>query len=76
MLFRRMEDEEPFIQLHESADNMSASATSVDLPDNFSTVIHCHDLRPVSSNKKAWKKLIIASTLCFIFAVGEVVGKY
>ncbi len=69
----RKEEEEPFIQLHEGAENMGAN--SVDLPDNFSTVIHCHDLRPVTSNKKAWKRLIIASTLCFIFAVGEVFGK-
>lgn len=66
------EDEEPFIQLHEGAENMNVN--SVNLPDNISTIIHCHDLRPVTSNTKAWKKLIIASTLCFIFAVGEVVG--
>ena len=68
----RMEDEEPFIQLHESTGNMNVNSAE---PDIFPTVIHCHDLRPVTSNKKAWKKLIIASTFCFIFAVGEVIGK-
>ncbi|XP_028395567.1 zinc transporter 2-like [Dendronephthya gigantea] len=69
---RKNEDEEPFIQLHEGAENITMN--SMNLPDNMTELIHCHDLRLVTSNRKAWKKLIIASTLCFIFAVGEVVG--
>lgn len=67
---RRNLDEEPFIQLHDSAENMD-----VNLGENISTAVHCHDLRPVTSNTKAWKKLIIASTFCLLFAIGEVVGK-
>lgn len=70
------EDEEPFIQLHELSGGTDISAImNVNMPDNINTVMHCHDLRPVTSNKKAWKKLILASSLCFIFAIGEVVGK-
>ena len=66
---RRNLDEEPFIQLHDIAEN------NVNLGENISTSVHCHDLRPVTSNTKAWKKLIIASSFCLLFAVGEVVGK-
>ena len=67
------QDEEPFIQLQDIGESMNVN--SINSPDNVSAIIHCHDLRPVTSNKKAWKKLIIASTLCLLFAVGEVVGK-
>lgn len=66
-------DEEPFIQLHDSAESMNVN--SVNMTDSVSTVIHCHDLRPVTSNTKAWKKLIIASTFCLLFAIGEAFGK-
>ena len=69
MSYRNVEEEEPFIQLQEGSSN---NPTDV---NGESSLLHCHDLRPVYSNDKAWKKLIIASSLCFIFAVGEVVGK-
>lgn len=78
MPVRNSQEEEPFIQLHDitSAVENTNVANSRTLSGNIPTLIHCHDLRPVTSNKKAWRKLVIASTLCFIFAIGEVVGKY
>lgn len=64
-------EEVPFIQIIEGN---SVNVGSINIPEVVSTSIHCHDLRPVTSNKKAWKKLLIASSLCFLFAVGEVIG--
>lgn len=42
---------------------------------------HCHedsearDLRDGRKRKKAMKKLIIATILCFLFMCGEIIGK-
>lgn len=71
MSYRRVEDEQPFLQLQDTSAN---NPPENDGEDVETSLLHCHDLRPVYSNDKAWKKLIIASSLCFIFAVGEVVG--
>ena len=74
---KRKEDEEPFIQLKESSsnDHINAMAAENEINSEETRKLHCHDIRPVFSNNKAWKRLMIASTLCFIFAIGEVVGK-
>ncbi|PSN42410.1 Zinc transporter 2 [Blattella germanica] len=35
---------------------------------------HCHQIRTTTIDKKARRKLIIASVLCVIFMIGEVIG--
>lgn len=42
----------------------------------YFTDVHCHGFRPIFSNKNARRKLTIASIVCLIFVVAEVVGKY
>lgn len=43
--------------------------------NNFFFVEHCHKPRSEGVDKKARKKLIIASTLCVMFMIVEIVGK-
>ena len=43
--------------------------------DTYLTDIHCHEAKPIYSNAKARRKLLIASILCLLFVVAEVVGK-
>ena len=43
--------------------------------DNYLTDIHCHEAKPIYSNAKARRKLVIASFVCLLFVVAEVVGK-
>lgn len=43
--------------------------------DGYLTDIHCHESKPIYSNARARKKLVIASIVCFIFVIAEVVGK-
>ncbi|XP_069673907.1 proton-coupled zinc antiporter SLC30A2-like isoform X2 [Periplaneta americana] len=35
---------------------------------------HCHQLRPSTVDKKARRKLIVASVLCVVFMIGEIIG--
>ncbi|KAF5286935.1 hypothetical protein FQR65_LT12394 [Abscondita terminalis] len=37
---------------------------------------HCRQYRSRKIDRKAWNKLVLASTLCFIFMVGEGLGGY
>jgi hypothetical protein len=37
---------------------------------------HCHQFIPTTVDKKARRKLIIASILCVVFMIGEVIGKF
>ncbi|XP_019871085.1 zinc transporter 2 isoform X2 [Aethina tumida] len=37
---------------------------------------HCHDILTLRDDRKAWKKLVAATCLCFIFMVAEIVGGY
>lgn len=37
---------------------------------------HCHQFIPTTVDRKARRKLIIASILCVVFMIGEVVGKF
>lgn len=43
--------------------------------DNYLTDIHCHEAKPIYSNAKARRKLVIASFVCLLFVIAEVVGK-
>ena len=40
----------------------------------FPLLDHCHGTRVSTTDLKARKKLILASILCLVFMVGEVVG--
>ena len=43
--------------------------------DNYLTDIHCHEAKPIYSNAKARRKLVVASFVCLLFVIAEVVGK-
>ena len=43
--------------------------------DRYLTEIHCHEAKPIYSNARARRKLLIASIVCLLFVVAEVVGK-
>ncbi|CAH3182125.1 unnamed protein product [Porites evermanni] len=42
--------------------------------DNYLTDIHCHEAKPIYSNAKARRKLVVASFVCLLFVIAEVVG--
>lgn len=55
------------------------SITSHHRRDSLTATIvgeHCHQLMPITVDRKAQRKLIIASILCVFFMIGEVVGGY
>ena len=54
-----------------SSQNHNHSAGS----DRYLTDIHCHEAKPIYSNARARRKLLIASIVCLLFVVAEVVGK-
>lgn len=44
-------------------------------PDvSYLTDIHCHESKPIHSNARARKKLVVASVVCLLFVIAEVVG--
>lgn len=43
--------------------------------DRYLTDIHCHEAKPIYSNARARRKLLIASIVCLLFVAAEVVGK-
>lgn len=42
----------------------------------YLTDIHCHEAKPIYSNAKARRKLMIASVVCLFFVIAEVIGEY
>lgn len=42
----------------------------------YLTDIHCHETKPIYSNARAKRKLVVASVVCLLFVIAEVVGKY
>ncbi|KAK3731840.1 hypothetical protein QZH41_020201 [Actinostola sp. cb2023] len=44
--------------------------------DTYFTDVHCHEFRPVFTNRNARRKLTIASIVCLIFVIAEVIGGY
>ncbi|XP_015761455.1 PREDICTED: zinc transporter 2-like [Acropora digitifera] len=42
--------------------------------DGYRTDIHCHESKPIYSNARARRKLMIASIVCLLFVVAEFVG--
>ena len=43
--------------------------------DNYLTDIHCHEAKPIYSNARARRKLVVASFVCLLFVIAEAVGK-
>lgn len=43
---------------------------------SYLTDIHCHESKPIYSNARARKKLVVASVVCLLFVIAEVVGEY
>ena len=43
--------------------------------DRYLADIHCHEAKPIYSNARARRKLLIASIVCLLFVAAEVVGK-
>ena len=42
----------------------------------YLTDIHCHEAKPIHSNARAKRKLVVASVVCLLFVIAEVIGKY
>lgn len=42
----------------------------------YLTDIHCHEAKPIYSNARAKRKLVVASVVCLLFVIAEVIGKY
>ena len=42
----------------------------------YLTDIHCHEAKPIFSNARAKRKLMIASVVCLLFVIAEAIGKY
>ena len=42
----------------------------------YLTDIHCHETKPIYSNARAKRKLVVASVVCLLFVIAEAVGKY
>lgn len=40
----------------------------------YLTDIHCHETKPIYSNARAKRKLVVASVVCLLFVIAEVVG--
>lgn len=64
------------ICIHGNDDGACADCVSDDESDHDSNSSHCHDesRRRKTVDKKARRKLIVASLLCLSFMVGEIVG--
>lgn len=43
---------------------------------SYLTDIHCHEAKPIYSNARARRKLLVASVVCLLFVVAEVIGKF
>lgn len=43
--------------------------------ETYFTDVHCHEFKPIFSNKNARRKLTIASIVCLFFVIAEVIGK-
>ncbi|KAJ7390026.1 hypothetical protein OS493_027550 [Desmophyllum pertusum] len=41
---------------------------------SYLTDIHCHEAKPIYSNARARRKLLVASVVCLLFVVAEVIG--
>ena len=44
--------------------------------NGYFTDTHCHESKPIYSNRRARRKLTIASVVCLVFVVAEVIGEY
>ncbi|GFG39249.1 hypothetical protein Cfor_00725 [Coptotermes formosanus] len=58
---------------------LNGSITSQQCRDSLTATIvgeHCHQLVPITVDRRARRKLIIASVLCVFFMIGEVIGGY
>ena len=42
----------------------------------YLTDIHCHEAKPIYQNARAKRKLVVASVVCLLFVIAEVIGKY
>ncbi|XP_020611500.1 zinc transporter 2-like [Orbicella faveolata] len=40
----------------------------------YLTDIHCHETKPMYSNARAKRKLVVASVVCLLFVIAEVIG--
>jgi hypothetical protein len=58
-------EESPLISYHSETPNSS-----------YFTDVHCHEFRPIFSNKNARRKLTVASIVCLFFVIAEAIGKY
>ena len=66
-------DETPYFDDEDSP--LISCQNHSDGSDNYLTDIHCHEAKPIYSNAKARRKLVVASFVCLLFVIAEAVGK-
>ena len=65
-----------FYDSSEQAPLISFQNHSEGVDVKYLTDIHCHEAKPIFSNARAKRKLVIASAVCLLFVIAEVIGKY
>lgn len=66
-------DETPYFDDEDSP--LISCQSHSDGSDNYLTDIHCHEAKPIYSNAKARRKLVVASFVCLLFVIAEALGK-
>ena len=74
------DEDEDFIEIeplisYQSYNSRSHLSRSASTDSSYMTNNHCHEAKPIHSNKRARRKLTIASVVCLLFVVAEVIGK-
>ena len=66
-------DDEPYDELENSPlisyQNHCAGS------DKYLADIHCHEAKPIYSNAKARRKLLVACVVCLLFVIAEAIGE-
>lgn len=64
-------EEDPLISYQNYNNHLSRTMST----DTYTEDNHCHEAKPIHSSKRARRKLTIASVVCLIFVIAEVIGK-
>lgn len=69
-------DDSPVYDSAENSPLVSYHNYSEGVDVSYLTDIHCHESKPIYSNARARKKLVVASAVCLLFVIAEVIGEY
>lgn len=67
-------DDSPVYDSAENSPLVSYHNYSEGVDVSYLTDIHCHESKPIYSNARARKKLVVASAVCLLFVIAEVIG--